>query len=133
MIIGIGTDICDIRRIRAIFDRHPERFAEKAFTPAERKKCMARPDPVPCLAKRFAAKEAVAKALASEDSGALSWHDVEVINQASGRPDVRLYGGAKERLDALLPNGHRAAVRLSLSDERDFAVAFAVVEALPDC
>ncbi|MEM9601090.1 MAG: holo-ACP synthase, partial [Pseudomonadota bacterium] len=87
MILGIGTDICDIRRIRDLYDRHPERFAAKAFTQVERDKCLARPDPVPCLAKRFAAKEAVAKALASEESGALSWQDVEVINQPSGRPE----------------------------------------------
>ncbi|MEL6686536.1 MAG: holo-ACP synthase [Pseudomonadota bacterium] len=133
MIVGIGTDICDIRRIRELFERHPDRFAAKAFTEGEREKCLARPDPVPCLAKRFAAKEAVAKALATEDSGALSWHDVEVINAASGRPDVQLHGGASERLKSLLPDHHTAHIRLSLSDERDFAVAFAVVEARPAC
>ncbi|GLQ20050.1 holo-ACP synthase [Algimonas porphyrae] len=132
MILGIGTDICDIRRIRSIYDRHPERFPAKAFTEAERKKCLARPDPVPCLAKRFAAKEAVAKALATEESGELSWHDVEVINRPSGRPDVKLHGGAAERLASILPAAHTAHVRLSLSDERDFAVAFAVVEARPE-
>lgn len=133
MILGIGTDICDIRRIRRIFDKHPDRFPRKAFTDVERKKCLARPDPVPCLAKRFAAKEAVAKALATHNSGALSWHDVEITNQLSGRPDIQLYGGAKTRLDEILPANHRAVVRVSLSDERDFAVAFAVVEAIPDC
>ena len=133
MILGIGTDICDINRIRALFDRHPERFAAKAFTEAERERCLARPDPVPCLAKRFAAKEAVAKALATETSGALSWHDVEVFNHPSGRPDVHLHGGAAERLEQILPEGYVAQVRLSLSDERDFAVAFAVVEAKPEC
>lgn len=129
MILGIGTDICDINRIRDIYDRHPDRFPEKAFTRAERAKCFARPDPVPCLAKRFAAKEAVAKALATETSGSLSWHDVEIYNNESGRPDVRLRGGAAERLASMLPDGHTAHVRISLSDERDFAVAFAVVEA----
>ncbi|MEM7729865.1 MAG: holo-ACP synthase [Pseudomonadota bacterium] len=133
MILGIGTDICDTRRIRSIYDRHPERFAAKAFTDGEREKCLARPDPVPCLAKRFAAKEAVAKALASETSGALSWHDVEVVNAASGRPDVLLHGGAADRLRGMLPDGHTAHIRLSLSDERDFAVAFAVVEARAAC
>lgn len=133
MILGIGTDICDIRRIRKLYDRHSERFAAKAFTEAEREKCLARPDPVPCLAKRFAAKEAVAKALATEESGALSWQDVEVFNHPSGRPDVHLHGGAAERLAGLTPKGHTACVRLSLSDEIDHAVAFAVVEARPDC
>lgn len=132
MILGIGTDICDIRRIRDLYDRHPDRFAAKAFTEGEREKCLARPDPVPCLAKRFAAKEAVAKALATEESGSLSWHDVEVINRPSGRPDIVLHGGAAARLQQVTPDGHVAKVRLSLSDERDFAVAFAVVEALPE-
>ena len=133
MIIGVGTDICDIRRIRALVDKHGDRFARKTFTEEERAKCDARPDPVPCYAKRFAAKEAVAKALASETSGALSWTDVEVINRLSGRPDVLLHGGAAERLQSLLPDGHTARIRLSLSDERDYAVAFAVVEAVPAC
>lgn len=133
MILGIGTDICDIRRIRKLYDRHPERFAAKAFTERERTTCLSRPDPVPCLAKRFAAKEAVAKALATEESGALSWHDVEVVNAPSGRPDVILHAGAQERLEANLPKGYTAHIRLSLSDERDFAVAFAVVEARPAC
>ena len=133
MILGVGTDICDIRRIRALVERHGERFARKTFTEIERAKCDARPDPVPCYAKRFAAKEAVAKALATDDSGALSWQDVEVINRLSGRPDVLLHGGAAERLRAITPDGHTAAIRLSLSDERDYAVAFAVVEARPAC
>jgi holo-[acyl-carrier protein] synthase len=133
MILGIGTDICDIRRIRALYDKHPQRFLNKAFTKAEQDRCLARPDPVPCLAKRFAAKEAVAKALASETSGALSWHDVEIINAPSGRPDVKLHGGAAERLAKSVPDHHTAQVRLSLSDERDFAVAFAVVEVRADC
>jgi holo-[acyl-carrier protein] synthase len=129
MIVGIGTDICDIRRIRKLYDRHPERFSAKAFTAAERDKCLARPDPVPCLAKRFAGKEAVAKAIASEESGALSWHDVEIYNDLSGRPGVLLHGGAAQRLRRLIPDGYTAQIRLSLSDEVDFAVAFAVVEA----
>lgn len=133
MILGIGTDICDIRRIRALYDKHPDRFAAKGFTQAEREHCASRPDPVPCLAKRFAAKEAVAKALATEESGALSWQDVEVYNDPSGRPGVRLYGQAEARLRAMTPSDHNSHVRLSLSDEIDFAVAFAVVEARPGC
>jgi holo-[acyl-carrier protein] synthase len=133
MILGIGTDICDIRRIRKIYDRHTDRFAAKVLTETEQKKCLTRMDPVPCLSKRFAAKEAVAKALATEDSGALSWHDVEIYNDKSGRPGVLLHGGAAERLRVLLPEDHTAHIQLSLSDEVDFAVAFAVVEARPGC
>lgn len=131
MILGVGTDICDIRRIRDLFERHPTRFSEKAFTKAEREKCLARPDPVPCLAKRFAAKEAVAKALATDTSGALSWQDVEVLNDPSGRPRAVLHGGAADRLHLITPEGQTPIVHLTLSDERDFAVAFAVVEARP--
>ena len=133
MILGIGTDICDIRRIRAIYERHPERFPAKAFTESERARCLSRPDPVPCLAKRFAAKEAIAKALASHDTGPMSWHDVEVRNDPSGRPTVALHGEAARRRDALVADGSRVVVHLSLSDERDFAVAFAVVERQPAC
>ena len=133
MILGIGTDICDIRRIRDLYERHPDRFAAKAFTEGEREKCLTRPDPVPCLAKRFAAKEAVAKALATATSGELSWYDVEVVNTPSGRSDVQLHRGAADRLQDLVPDGYTGHVRLSLSDERDFAVAFAVVEAKPTC
>lgn len=133
MILGIGTDICDIRRIRKLYDRHPDRFPAKAFTQEEREKCLARPDPVPCLAKRFAGKEAVAKALASVESGALSWQDVEIYNDQSGRPGVLLHRGAAERLRALTPEDHTAHIRISLSDEVDFAVAFAVVEARSGC
>lgn len=133
MILGIGTDICDIRRIRKIYDRHEGRFAAKVLTKAEREKCLSRMDPVPCLSKRFAAKEAVAKALATDESGALSWHDVEIYNDQSGRPGVLLHGRAAARLRGLMPDDHTAHIKLSLSDEVDFAVAFAVVEARPGC
>ena len=121
MISGIGTDLCDIRRIADLLHRHGDRFRAKVFTDAERETCDARAEPANCYAKRFAAKEAVAKAIAGEATGALPWHSVEVRNDASGRPRAVLHGPAAERL------GDRT-VHLSLSDEPPYAQAFAVVE-----
>lgn len=119
---GLGTDLCDARRIAALLERFGDRFARKCFTAGERAVCDARSGRAECYAKRFAAKEAVAKALADETSGALSWHSVEVVNAPSGRPGVRLYGEAAARL----PEGGR--VWLSLSDEPPLCLAVAVVE-----
>ena len=136
MIIGIGSDLIDIRRVEKVMGRYEKRFIERCFTDVERAKAERRREAgthIDTYAKRFAAKEAVAKALATEESGALSWHDVEIVNAVSGRPDVLLHGGAKERLRSILPEDHTAHIKISLSDERDFAVAFAVVEARPDC
>ena len=121
MIVGIGTDICDARRIGELLERHPERFRTKCFTAHERATCDARSDPATCYAKRFAAKEAVAKALAGAETGALPWHSVEVRNDGSGRPVAALSGPALARAPG-------ARVHLSLSDDPPYAVAFAVVE-----
>jgi holo-[acyl-carrier protein] synthase len=122
VIIGIGTDLCDIRRIEAILERHGERFKEKVFTDWERSTCDARAASGACYAKRFAAKEAVAKALASETSGALPWHSVEVVNDPSGRPRAVLYGPAAARLPE---DSH---VHLSLTDDPPYAQAFVIIE-----
>jgi len=122
VISGIGTDLCDIRRIADLLERHGERFKAKCFTDSERATCDARSDSAGCYAKRFAAKEAVAKALAGETTGALPWHSVEVVNDGSGRPRAVLSGAAAERL------GERAVVHLSLTDDHPYAQAFVVVE-----
>ena len=122
MITGIGTDLCDMRRIADLLERHGERFKAKCFTEGERATCDGRADPASCYAKRFAAKEAVAKALAGEATGALPWHSVEVVNDPSGRPRAMLSGDALDRL----PKGAR--VHLSLSDDPPYAQAFAIVE-----
>lgn len=128
MILGIGTDICDITRIEAMIEKYGQRFIDKTFTVHEQAYCEPKSTKGSSYAKRFAAKEAVAKALATTNSGALSWTDVEVKNDPSGRPQVRLYGGALERLNAKVPDGHEARVFLSLSDDYPYATAYALIE-----
>ncbi len=130
MIIGVGTDICDINRIVQALEKHGERFKKKTFTKAEQAYCDAKANPANAYAKRFAAKEAVAKALAGRETGALAWTDVEVVNQASGRPDAILHGTALKRLSDRLPDGYDGIVHLSLSDDPPYAQAFAIVEAI---
>ncbi len=129
MIIGIGTDICDINRISQIIEKYDKRFKSKTFTQGEQAYCEAKAVPANAYAKRFAAKEAVAKALAGERTGSLSWTDVEVSNQPSGRPEIILHGSAKVRLQEIIPTGYRGSIHLSLSDEPPYAQAFAIVEA----
>lgn len=130
MIIGIGTDICDINRIAQTLEKHCERFKKKTFTQGEQDYCDAKAVPANAYAKRFAAKEAVAKALAGRETGSLSWLDVEVINQKSGRPDILLHGTALKRLSERLPEGFEGIIHLSLSDDPPYAQAFAIVEAV---
>ncbi|MEP3891863.1 MAG: holo-ACP synthase [Hellea sp.] len=132
MIIGIGTDICDISRIEKSIDKFGQRFIDKTFTAHEQDYCESKSGRASYYAKRFAAKEAVAKALATSSSGALSWLDVEVHNDPSGRPKAILYRGALERLNAKTPDGATAHVHLSLSDDYPNAVAYAMIEARED-
>lgn len=129
MILGIGTDICDISRIEKSIDKFGQRFIDKTFTPDEQSYCESKSGKASYYAKRFAAKEAVAKALATSSSGALSWLDVEVKNDPSGRPQAKLYRGAQDRLNAKTPDSHKAYVHLSLSDDYPYAVAYAIIEA----
>jgi len=130
MIIGIGTDICDISRIEESIDRHGDRFLAKIFTPDEQRYCEGKARPAMSYAKRFAAKEAVAKALAGADTGSLSWTSVEVQNDPSGRPRAKLTADAKERAEKLCPKGHTLNIHLSLSDDYPYATAFAIAEAI---
>ena len=138
MIIGIGTDICDIRRIDHLLQKFGTRFAEKVFTKSERACCEARSAKAACYAKRFAAKEAIAKALAGHETGALSWQDVEIVNAPSGKPEVRLYGGALDRVKAQVRARAKEPteketdwqVLLSLSDDAPYALAYAIVQVI---
>lgn len=132
MIIGIGTDVCDINRISQVIERYGERFKSKTFTKGEQSYCESKAVPDNAYAKRFAAKEAVAKALAGNETGALSWTDVEVINHPSGRPEIVLHGTAKARLANRTPKGYRGHLHISLSDDPPYAQAFAIVEALKE-
>ncbi len=131
MIIGIGSDLCDIRRIARALERHGARFTHRVFTDGERARCDARAARAEGYARRFAAKEACAKALGTGLSGGVFWRDMEVVNLPSGQPTLRLTGGAAQRLTELLPPGHAARLHVSLTDDPPLAQAFVIIEALP--
>ncbi len=130
MIVGIGSDLCDIRRVEASIARHGTRFTHRVFTEGERARCEARVNPGPCYARRFAAKEAAVKALGTGIAEGVFWRDIAVVNDAAGRPTLELTGGAAARLAALIPEGHEAHVHVSLTDEPPMAQAFVIIEAL---
>ncbi len=129
MIIGIGIDICDVRRIENSIEKYGNRFKDKIFTPTEREYCEGKSGSASYYAKRWAAKEAVAKALAGPRTKSLSWLDVEVVKDPSGRPSVKLYRGALRRMKSRLPDGHDGQIFLSLSDDYPYAQAYAILEA----
>lgn len=131
MIIGIGSDLSDIRRIQGSLDRFGERFTHRCFTEIERRRSERKPDVAASYAKRFAAKEACAKALGTGMRGAVYWRDMGVVNLPSGQPTLALTGGALARLETLIPAGHEARIHLSLTDDHPYAQAFVVIEALP--
>ncbi len=131
MIIGIGSDLCDITRIEKVLVRHGERFTHRVFTAGERAKAERRSTQAPTYARRFAAKEACAKALGTGLARGVFWRDMEVVNLPGGKPTMRLTGGAAARLSALLPPGHEAHIHVSLTDDPPIAQAFVVIEARP--
>lgn len=133
MIIGLGSDLCDIRRIERVLERHGARFLERVFTPAERARAERRTASLRAgtLAKRFAAKEACAKALGTGFSNGVFHSDLGVINLSSGQPTLRLTGGAAERLHCITPNGQGAQIALTLTDEYPYAFAQVVISAIP--
>jgi holo-[acyl-carrier protein] synthase len=132
VIIGIGSDLSDIRRIAASLDRFGERFTQRVFTDIERARSERKPDRASSYAKRFAAKEACAKALGTGLRGGVHLRDMGVVNLRSGQPTLALTGGAAERLARLIPPGHRAVIHLSLTDDHPYAQAFVIIEALPE-
>ena len=135
MIIGIGSDLIDITRVAKVIERHGDRFLDRIFTDAERARAARRANNekmvVATYAKRFAAKEACAKALGTGLSAGVFWRDMEVVNLPSGQPTLRLSGGAAARLAELLPAGHEGRVHVSLTDDPPMAQAFVIIEALP--
>jgi holo-[acyl-carrier protein] synthase len=131
MIIGLGSDLCDARRIARTIERHGERFLSRIFTPAERAKAERRANAVETYAKRFAAKEACAKALGTGMRGGVFWRDMGVVNRPSGAPTMKLTGGALARLESLLPPGHEARIEVSLTDEGPTAQAIVIIQAVP--
>ena len=131
MIIGLGSDLSDIRRIEKTLERHGERFTQRIFTEIERARSERKSDRAASYAKRFAAKEACAKALGTGFRHGVFWRDMGVANLPSGKPTMALTGGALERLKAITPAGHTAVIHLSLTDEHPYAQAFVIIEALP--
>ena len=131
MIVGIGSDLSDIRRIKGSLERFGERFVERVFTEVERARSERKGDPAASYAKRFAAKEACAKALGTGIRDGVFWRDMGVVNLASGQPTMHLTGGAAERLRALTPEGMEPFIHLSLTDDHPYAQAFVVIEARP--
>jgi holo-[acyl-carrier protein] synthase len=131
MIIGIGSDLCDINRIDETLQRYGERFAARCFTETERKRSDRRAGRAASYAKRFAAKEACAKALGTGLRHGVFWRDMGVVNLRSGQPTMQLTGGAAERLAAITPAGCEAFIHLTITDEHPLAQAFVVIEARP--
>lgn len=131
MILGIGSDLIDIRRIEKALERFPERFEMRIFTEAERRKSDLRVNRAESYAKRFAAKEACSKALGTGFRRGVYWRDMGVINLASGKPTMDLKGGAKARLDSLVPDGMAPQIDLTITDEFPLGQALVIISAVP--
>ena len=128
MIVGIGSDLCNIQRIEKSLERFGERFLDRVFTDAERAKAKSRPHTAAgTLAKRFAAKEAFSKAVGTGFKRGVFMKDIGVVNLASGAPTLHLTGGAKARLDALAPEGHAVEIHLTMTDDYPWAQAFVIL------
>ena len=133
MIIGIGSDLCDIRRVEKAISRFGDRFLERVFTETERRKALRRTEKLqaPTFAKRFAAKEACAKALGTGFNAGVFMSDLGVVNLPSGAPTLKLTGGAARRLAELTPPGMEAQVALTMTDEYPYAFAQVIISAVP--
>jgi holo-[acyl-carrier protein] synthase len=131
LIVGIGSDLCDIRRIEQTLGRFGDRFISRIYTDVERSRSERKADRAASYAKRFAAKEACAKALGTGLKRGVFWRDMGVVNLRSGQPTMALTGGAATRLDQLVPAGMRGVIHLSLTDDHPYAQAFVIIEALP--
>ena len=131
MIIGIGSDLIDIRRIEKTLSRHPERFVARVFTDVEQAKSERRQARAASYAKRFAAKEACAKALGTGMSWGVYWRDLGVVNLPSGKPTMKLTNGAARVLERLVPAGMKPHIHLTITDDGGMAQAFVIIEALP--
>lgn len=131
MIIGIGSDLIDIRRIEKSLERHGERFIARIYTEIERARSERRKQRAASYAKRFAAKEACAKALGTGLSDGVFWRDMGVVNLPGGKPTMHLTNGAAARLERMLPEGTRPVIHLTITDDFPLAQAFVIIEALP--
>jgi holo-[acyl-carrier protein] synthase len=130
MIVGIGSDLCNIERIQSSLDRWGDRFLKRVFTETERRKAASRRHTVAgTLAKRFAAKEAFSKAVGTGFKRGVYMKDIGVVNLPSGAPTLQLTGGARERVDALAPDGHAIDIHLTMTDDHPWAQAFVILTA----
>ncbi|MCP1198033.1 holo-ACP synthase [Notoacmeibacter sp. MSK16QG-6] len=132
MIIGLGSDLIDIRRIERVLEKYSGRFEKRVFTEVERRKSDRRAERAASYAKRFAAKEACSKALGTGIRQGVFWRDMGVVNLPSGKPTMALTNGAQERLLAMMPEGHNPAIHLTITDDFPLAQAFVIIEALPE-
>ena len=131
MILGIGSDLIDIRRVEKTLGRHGERFIARVFTEVEKERSERRKERAASYAKRFAAKEACAKALGTGISRGVFWRDMGVVNLPGGKPTMRLTGGAAARLAEIVPQGQEVFIHLTITDDYPLAQAFVIVEARP--
>ena len=131
MILGIGTDLCNIERIEATLARFGDRFRDRVFTEVELRKARSRAHEAATLAKRWAAKEACSKALGTGLRMGIAWRDMAVSNLPTGQPVMRVTGWAAERLREMTPPGHEAIIHVTLTDDHPWAQAFVVIEARP--
>ncbi|MEM9356659.1 MAG: holo-ACP synthase [Pseudomonadota bacterium] len=131
MIIGVGNDMVDIRRIEKTLERFGDRFTHRIYTELERQKAARRPNAAPTLAKRFAAKEACSKALGTGFRRGVFWRDMGVINLPTGQPTLKLSGGALLQLQSLIPENHSAQINLTLTDDFPWAQAIVIISANP--
>ncbi len=132
MIIGIGADLADIRRIERTLERFGERFTNRVFTEVERTRSDKRAARGASYAKRWAAKEACSKALGTGIKMGVAWKEMGVVNLPSGQPTLELIGGAAERLKNMVPDGYSPRIHLTITDDAPYAQAFVVIEALPE-
>jgi holo-[acyl-carrier protein] synthase len=130
MIIGLGNDMVDIRRIEQTLERYGTRFVARIFTDTEQKKSDRRAQRAASYAKRFAAKEACSKALGTGFRRGVFWKDMGVVNEPSGRPTLHLTGGAKAQLERITPGGHTARIQLTITDDYPYAQAVVIIEAV---
>jgi holo-[acyl-carrier protein] synthase len=130
MIIGLGSDLIDIRRIEKTLERHEKRFIDRVFTPVEQAKSERRAQRAASYAKRFAAKEACAKALGTGLRGGVFWRDMGVVNRSSGEPTLRLTGGAAKRLAQITPAGMIAHINVTITDDYPLAQAIVIITAV---
>ena len=131
MILGLGNDLIDIRRIEKVIDKYGKRFLERIFTDIEREKSESRAGRVASYAKRFAAKEACSKALGTGLAQGVYWRDMGVVNLSSGKPTMNLSGRAREHMEAMVPEGFEARIDLTITDDFPLAQAIVIISAVP--